>query len=532
MAAPTVSRPARMRANLELELRPSQTNLPVNTLVLSLFIHIWAVLVLPLIASTPHLQPHPNPHTAILLLKPETPQELLLPALGGSPSGDTAGQNPTLPSPFRAGHSSPAVRTIYAGPQNVISAPRNPDNLVQTVRRPDLLKPPRLKTDVRLPNMVLLNPGPRVTLAPQPVKIATSRSGVVAEAKEPSVQLPVQGAEVGTPKLPMPAAPNVNYIAPPQPPSAAQPAPDPDLPSSVVSGSRARQEVIVVSVVAPPIPDLSAIPQGERSGSFIISTQPRSGPGDGTGGGAKPGSSSQGNAPPGGAGLNGNSDGSGGSAGNRGGSGSASSGPGGGTGGSGAGMGTGNTPGSGGGTGTTPGAGSGDGLTIVGGGGRSGSSRPPKRSSTRTYPSYDLTIIGTSNSSGLQDFGVFRNETVYTVYLSMADEKADGPDFTMQYSLAESDREWKGLLSAPILIAKRSLRCPEEIAAKFVGKHVTLRGYINDKGKFEELSVLKSPVAAIGEWMVKTIASWEFQPAAHSGRAVRVKVVLSIPVEL
>src|ERR1051326_116060 len=52
----------------------------------------------------------------------------------------------------------PKTKAVYAGPQEIISNPPDPINVVQTIRRPDLVAPPKIKFPIRVQSMVILPP--------------------------------------------------------------------------------------------------------------------------------------------------------------------------------------------------------------------------------------------------------------------------------------------------------------------------------------------------------------------------------------
>jgi hypothetical protein len=87
-----------------------------------------------------------------------------------------------------------------------------------------------------------------------------------------------------------------------------------------------------------------------------------------------------------------------------------------------------------------PGAGGIPGITISGG--RYGNGDPSGMHSTLTphrQTSYSMTITSTASSGGgLADFGVFHDETIYTVYLDMRENDEDHrASWILQYAVLQ-----------------------------------------------------------------------------------------------
>src|SRR5713101_8279259 len=96
------------------------------------------------------------------------------------------------------------------------------------------------------------------------------------------------------------------------------------------------------------------------------------------------------------------------------------------------GAGTGSGGGSGSGTGSFPG------ITIQGG--ESNAAEAPTFTIAQQTP-YDMTVVSTASSGGgLEDFGVFDKERVFTVYIPMKrTPDAEDPTWTLQYALLKDD---------------------------------------------------------------------------------------------
>jgi hypothetical protein len=161
------------------------------------------------------------------------------------------------------------------------------------------------------------------------------------------------------------------------------------------------------------------------------------------------------------------------------------------------------------------------GISISGGSsGRFGSNsvKPTLRGS------YAITIISGGSSGGAsRDAGVFgRNETVYTVYIPMAD---GGPDSSMQYAVSAAGT---GLPSPPVVLKKVRPTLAKGQESEGAGQ-VFVAGMIDDKGKPQGLRSLR-PDDARSAAAIAALGQWEFEPADLGGKPVSVKILIGITV--
>jgi len=173
--------------------------------------------------------------------------------------------------------------------------------------------------------------------------------------------------------------------------------------------------------------------------------------------------------------------------------------------------------------------------------------KPPARSTTpapRPTSSYALTIVSTARSGGgLADFGVFRNEQVYTVYLDIRPSADDpAPSWVLQYAplrgaAAQASapqnpaRNQEGLIP-PFAVEKELPHFPAELARKYLHRQLVVYAIINTEGKFEQISVKQSPDMQLNQPLLDALSKWVFRPAELNGEPVPAKVLLGIPVSL
>jgi hypothetical protein len=144
-----------------------------------------------------------------------------------------------------------------------------------------------------------------------------------------------------------------------------------------------------------------------------------------------------------------------------------------------------------------------------------------------------MTIVATSSTGGgLRDYGVFKNQVVYTVYLDVDEPGHHRPQWTLQYAQmgAPGDTAPAGAtLLPPYPITKEFPHLPET-ASRDVGRMVVAKGVVNKKGEFTALKVIQSPNSLLIEPMLDALAKWTFQAAELNGEPVEVKVLLGIPI--
>lgn len=476
-----------------------------------------------------------------------TDSVLYLPTFGGGSegagrvgggSGQPGKATLTLPARSRRGFA-------YRGPQPMVSDPPRATIGIQTILQPSLKDVPLLHKYLPLPNIVR----PVVPPAPRPL---------VVKSQGPAIR-PEQA--VAVPKLTLPTASSSSiadltasaHVIPQRP----APAKAPDV-SDVPTGLQPQDGLLVLNAVPPP-PDVKVtIPRAEARGRFAVSpaevtviAEPAAGVRGGTSGAAA-GSGGRadkstgdtvaeipagGNGAAHGSGASGT--GSGGLHGTGHGSGLNATVSGRGTGrgtaaGSGSGAGVGASSGTGAGAGSAPGSGGFPGITIQGS--HTGGAGIPSLRATlgpRRQTSYNMTIVSTpSSGGGLPDFGVFKNEKVYTVYLDMRDNDEDRtPSWTLQYALLQppdaGDRI-KGTPTPPLVSLKVIPPLDPDVLRK-CARHVIVASAIMDtNGKLEDVSVRESPEVRVTAPLIEALKNWIFEPAQIDGRPVALKVLLGI----
>ena len=483
-----------------------------------------------------------------------------LPVLGGGSEGagkqgGGSGSDADLSSGVRARSKRGFA---YPGPQPLVSDPPNATLGIQSILQPQLQNPPRLHAFMPLPNIAR----PAAVTAPDPPKQVLKV--IAGEIRlKPSTDAPV------APKLTVPvaSASQVPALDASQPIIPQLLASKPKVPSAaeipITSVPRDQKGLLVLNAVAPP-PDLPAnIPAAEERSLFAVTPQEatviaepgagsksgnvptkaagvgtptdvqsgdaladaatggksRSAGGSGSGDGGKYGSSK-------GSGLNATSDGTASGRGT--------------SAGVGTGAGSGATVGSGTGKGSAAGSGGFPGMTIAGGRyGNGGDAGGLHASVAPRHPgSYNMTITSTASSGGgLQDFGVFENEKVYTVYLDMRSSDEDSaPSWTLQYAvqqpsaadIAGGARRIQGTPSAPYAMLKETPQLTPDLATKYARRLIVVAAIINLAGKLEEIKIRQTPDNQLNAALTEALGNWHFQPSEIDGKAIALKVLFGV----
>jgi hypothetical protein len=407
--------------------------------------------------------------------------------------------------------AKPTLPQAYSGPQEVVSILPDSTNSVQTIRRPDLVSPPKLKFPQLLKPLVIL-----------PAEVPA-----IAEAKPvhpivvPASTLRIKDPAVEDPKVKVASSASLPALE-----TSTHPLPE----IKSTPQASARPAVIVLNAVTVPENAPSIVPEAELSGSFAVhavSLAPSNV-------GASPSEVSttspatatttnrQGDGEKGGA-INRSSETSiGNAADNLNVTGMTSAG---------------NSPSSsnandsshakatahGGGTGAraqgTQGV---PGITISGGMSRGGG----RVDRAIPYSADGITVISSGTSGGAsRDLGVFaRSETVYTVYIPMADA-GGGPDWSMQYAILGQQPSGSGMLTPPVAVKK--------VRAMVTGGSpgdsqtpIFFPAIISDNG---ELIVKPLPQMDVrAQQALEALRLWEFLPAHLNGSAVGTKVLIGV----
>jgi TonB family protein len=159
-----------------------------------------------------------------------------------------------------------------------------------------------------------------------------------------------------------------------------------------------------------------------------------------------------------------------------------------------------------------------------------------------------LTIVATAASGGgLRDFGIFRNESVFTVYIPMTHSPEPAPSWTLQYSLLRrpagngstvnlasnsSALQMQEHIVPPFPIDKENPAFPEEIVARNLARMIVVYAEITDEGRISNPRIIQSPNPLLNQPLLETLKKWTFRPAEMNGQPVPVKALIGFPLSL
>jgi hypothetical protein len=147
---------------------------------------------------------------------------------------------------------------------------------------------------------------------------------------------------------------------------------------------------------------------------------------------------------------------------------------------------------------------------------------------------YGMTVVSTASSGGgLEDFGVFDNERVFTVYIAMkrTPEDAD-PTWTLQFALLQAAARAGGdpQIAAPSAVMREWPEIPADLEKKYAQRQVVIYAVVDKEGKVSRVSVKQTPDVRVSDPIVVAVNKWVFRPAQLNGHPVAVKILLGIPL--
>jgi hypothetical protein len=193
---------------------------------------------------------------------------------------------------------------------------------------------------------------------------------------------------------------------------------------------------------------------------------------------------------------------------------------------------TGHGAGTGAGAGSGAGSGAFPGISIQGDEHSSSPGNPSAMSVTPQKP-YDMTVVATASSGGgLQDFGVFQNERVFTVYIPMQrTPQEEDPTWTLQYALAGgSAGSGEAQVIAPSPVMREWPQIPADLEKRYSQRQVVVYALLGMDGKLSHITVKQTPDPHVSGPIAQALTKWVFRPAQMNNQPVAVKVLLGIPI--
>jgi hypothetical protein len=174
---------------------------------------------------------------------------------------------------------------------------------------------------------------------------------------------------------------------------------------------------------------------------------------------------------------------------------------------------------------TPSGAGTGSKSTVPGSGHGEGLS-----STLIALPSdghFSSVIVGSSLQDQYPEItDVWRGRMAYTVYLHVGLEKS----WILQYSLPRAaDATSAGTVAHLDAPWPYSIVRPNLMPGSLDSDALMVHGYVNNAGHFETLSIVFPERFPEAQFVLESLARWQFRPASENGQLAKVEVLLIIP---
>jgi hypothetical protein len=202
------------------------------------------------------------------------------------------------------------------------------------------------------------------------------------------------------------------------------------------------------------------------------------------------------------------------------------------------GKGTGSTGGQrGSGTGAGAGSGSGSGafpgITIQGGEEADSKNTNPPAYTVEPQTTYGITVVSTASSGGgLEDFGVFNDERIFTVYVPMKrSPDEDDPTWTLQYAVIGDNGDVPvQQVVGPTAVTREWPQIPQALEKKYSQRQVVIYAVVDKDGKVSQVTVKRTPDPRVSDPIAAALKKWIFHPALVNNQPVSVKILLGIPL--
>jgi hypothetical protein len=143
---------------------------------------------------------------------------------------------------------------------------------------------------------------------------------------------------------------------------------------------------------------------------------------------------------------------------------------------------------------------------------------------------FSAVVVGSSLEQKYPETaGLLSGRLAYTVYLHVGLAKS----WIMQYSLPRSgDAATAGTATRLEAPWPYNIVRPNIAPGTIDADALMIHGFVNQAGRFENLAIVFPPEFGQAEFVLKSLAEWQFRPAMRDGQIARVEVLLIIPEEL
>ena len=197
--------------------------------------------------------------------------------------------------------------------------------------------------------------------------------------------------------------------------------------------------------------------------------------------------------------------------------------------------GRGSEAGTGSGAGSGSGSGSFPGITIQGGENSAATNNTAPGFTIEPQSAYAMTVVSTAESGGgLEDFGVFSGQRIFTVYVPMKrSPEEEDPTWTLQYGLVSDSAGGASVnqqVQAPSPVMREWPQIPAELQKKYSSRQVVIFAIVDKEGKVSQIAVKRTPDPRVSTPIARALAKWTFRPAQVNGQPTAVKILIGIPL--
>jgi hypothetical protein len=144
-------------------------------------------------------------------------------------------------------------------------------------------------------------------------------------------------------------------------------------------------------------------------------------------------------------------------------------------------------------------------------------------------------VVESGGAAGFpESAGILSGKPVYSAYIQAGGSK----DWALQYCIpagedapVEVSGQVVRLGSGSPLTAPYPLVTLRPAVRPQPGRYVMVHGFITEAGRFRDLRVLGHVEDYEAAMVLAVLEQWEFRPAHHGGKPIRVEVLLAIPAE-
>jgi hypothetical protein len=157
----------------------------------------------------------------------------------------------------------------------------------------------------------------------------------------------------------------------------------------------------------------------------------------------------------------------------------------------------------------------------------------PPRSTPIALPKdghFGAVIVGDALDQAFPEVaGAWSGRIAYTAYLHVGLSKS----WIMQYSLPrDAEAAAGGTVSRLEAPWPYNIVRPNLAPGSFDADALMIRGFVNESGRFEDLSVVFPQSFSGAQFVLTALQQWQFRPATQNGQPTKVEVLLIIPEEL